>query len=65
MAEETASGGTDLVVQLDSRTLEALQQAAEERGVAAGELASRWLRERLAHESERRLGRSREQRGSG
>ncbi len=63
MAEETPSGGPQVVVQLDLKTYEALQQAAEERGVPPNELALRWLRERVAHESERRLGRARHMRG--
>jgi hypothetical protein len=51
-----------LVIPLDVDDRQALEAAARERGTSAEELGGRWLRERLAHERERALGRAREQR---
>ena len=62
MAESGPSGGTDLVVPVDADTLTALRAAASERGLEPQELVARWVRERLAHERERGLGRERRQR---
>jgi predicted DNA-binding ribbon-helix-helix protein len=51
-----------LSIRLEAQTFAALEQTAAERGQPAGELVARWVRERLAHEAERRLGRERPQR---
>jgi hypothetical protein len=51
-----------LTIRVDAATFASLQEAAGERGQGADELVTRWVRERLAHEAERKLGRARTQR---
>lgn len=54
-----------IMVELDAKTYDELMRSATEQGVRSDELVTRWVRERLAHESERRLGRARQQRPEG
>jgi len=62
MATDGNTAGQPLTLQLDAATFEALQRTAAERGLAPADLVARWVRERLAHESEREKGRARPQR---
>ena len=49
-------------IPLDQPTFDELVQTAGDRGMQSHELVERWIRERLAHERERRIGRVRPQR---
>jgi len=51
-----------LRIALDQPTFDELVQTAGDRGMQPHELVERWIRERLAHERERRIGRERPQR---
>lgn len=61
------SGGASgmLQIALDEPLLAELGALARERELTPEALAARWVRERLAHERERALGRARLQRGDG
>lgn len=54
-----------LSINLEQSGYDALARAAGERDLQPAELVSHWVRERLAHEQERRLGRARPQRPAG
>ena len=51
-----------LSIRLDGKTFAALEQSAHGRDLQSAELVERWIRERLAHEAERAIGRERPQR---
>jgi hypothetical protein len=62
MAETNEKPTMALTIELEQAMFAALQEAATERNTQPEELVARWVRERLAHEAERRLGRARPQR---
>ncbi len=59
---EEAGGERTLAIRLDDKSYAALEQSARGRDLQPAELVERWVRERLAHEAERALGRERSQR---
>lgn len=57
-----AGGERTLAIRLDEKSYAALEQSARGRDLQPAALVERWIRERLAHEAERSLGRERPQR---
>ncbi|HZU77429.1 MAG TPA: hypothetical protein VFA70_11735 [Dehalococcoidia bacterium] len=64
MTADHGDENQQLSLSLDAETLAQLRAVASERGMQPAELVVRWVRERLAHERERALGRARPQRPS-